>query len=120
MDGTKLIRMCEVGYKVLHSFDEDGSTTLDDIIYGNNELFERMVKQEKVINLYVAKFKDNYLIDVMSTVFAPMYLDEKDRNEFEFDYDWNVDIPFSGTAYEIQKHINGAKWCNNYHGDDIF
>ena len=96
INGIKLIKICGLEYKILHSFDEDLSTTFEDIICdSNNEMFKKKLDEAKTTHLYIVKFENNRLIETITTVFTPMNLSEQERvNSLESDYNWDLDIPF--------------------------
>ena len=115
----KLIRICEVGYESLYSFGEGVSSSEDFYDEKYKEIIEDKLIETGEVYLYIGKFKDNYLQEVVWNIFAPMNIPEEERrpNDGLF-WNWDIDIPFNGTTQELQKHINGKKWCDDYYGKD--
>lgn len=72
------------------------------------EIIEDKLIETGEVYLYIAKFKDNYLQEVEWTVFAPMNISKEERHPDDgLFWNWDIDMPFSGTTQELQKHING-------------
>lgn len=115
----KLIKMCEVGYDTLHIFKD--KYDYEDFLKGeHDEVIERSVLDTGETHLYICEFSNNYLVDVVFTVFAPINISPEEREEYEFTYDWDIDTPFGGTTESIQRIINGKKWFIENYGEYLY